>query len=155
MKFKRPILSEANTKKTANLYDLIHLAMLSKQAHWNVVGVGFRSIHLELDEIYAAVQSGVDEVAERIAALGVAPDGRAASVAKQSRLEDLDVGFHSVAATVTSVADLMKKADAELRKAIEGLDDLDLISQDLLIGIAATLEKHLWMLQTQEVGTKG
>ena len=89
--FKRDILSgETNDEVTTllqhNLVNLIDLALLMKQAHWNVVGPNFRSIHLHLDEIIEAVRAGSDEVAERVTTLGVAPDGRAQTVAENSEL---------------------------------------------------------------------
>jgi starvation-inducible DNA-binding protein len=63
------------------LIDLIDLAMAAKQAHWNVCGPGFRSLHLHLDEIASVVRDLADDMAERAVALGASPDGRPASVA--------------------------------------------------------------------------
>ena len=55
--FKRDILSDKNNDKVSgllqqNLVNLIDLALLLKQAHWNVVGPNFRSIHLQLDFVF-------------------------------------------------------------------------------------------------------
>lgn len=153
--FKRDILqSETNEKVTAllqhNLTNLIDLALLSKQAHWNVFGPNFRSIHLQLDEIIATVRDASDEVAERIAALGVPADGRASTVAQDSELADYPRDFVEVQKTITLVADAMKTTIDHLRIAIEKLGDLDPISEDMLISISGPLEKHLWMVQAQE-----
>jgi starvation-inducible DNA-binding protein len=49
--------------------------------HWNVVGPRFRSVHLHLDNVVTTARQYSDTVAERAAALGVNPDGRAAGVA--------------------------------------------------------------------------
>jgi hypothetical protein len=38
------------------LVDLVDLALVGKQAHWNVTGPRFRSIHLHLDEVVAAAR---------------------------------------------------------------------------------------------------
>ena len=35
----------------ASLVDLVDLSLIGKQAHWNVIGKNFRSIHLQLDEL--------------------------------------------------------------------------------------------------------
>lgn len=153
--FKRDILqSETNEKVTAllqhNLTNLIDLALLSKQAHWNVFGPNFRSIHLQLDEIIATVRDASDEVAERIAALGVPADGRASTVSQDSELADYPRDFVEVQKTITLVADAMKTTIDHLRIAIEKLGDLDPISEDMLISISGPLEKHLWMVQAQE-----
>ncbi len=153
--FKRDILQgKDNEKVTAalqsNLTNLIDLALLMKQAHWNVVGPNFRSIHLQLDEIIVTARAASDEVAERIAALGVAADGRSSTVAESSELEAYPGEFVKVQDTITRVADAVKTTIDSLRTAIEKLGDLDPISQDMLIGISGPMEKHLWMLQAQE-----
>jgi len=47
----------------ATLAELIDLTLIGKQAHWNVVGPNFRSIHLQLDEIVDAARLSSDRVA--------------------------------------------------------------------------------------------
>ena len=84
--FKRDILQDETTAEVTallqdNLTNLIDLALLMKQAHWNVVGPNFRSIHLQLDEIIDSVRAGSDEVAERIVTLGIPADGRVSTIA--------------------------------------------------------------------------
>lgn len=156
MKFKRAVLDESAAKKTVNLlqgclFDLTDLALQGKQAHWNVVGANFRPVHLQLDEIIESAREASDEVAERISTLGISADGRSASIAKHSRLEVFPDGFHSASTTVTTFSDRLAKAIGGMREAIDALAEVDPVSQDLLIGVTAGLEKHLWMLQTQEV----
>jgi starvation-inducible DNA-binding protein len=153
---KRDILrSDLQAKTTAllqtNLVNMIDLALLLKQAHWNVLGPNFRSIHLQLDEIIASVRAASDEIAERITTLGVPADGRAATVAQESDLQAYERDFQRVPDTVSAVADALKTTVDGLRAAIDQLGDLDPVSEDLCIGISAELEKHLWMVQSQEV----
>ncbi len=154
--FKRDILTgETNSQVTAilqhNLVNLIDLALLMKQAHWNVVGPNFRSIHLQLDEIIVTARDASDTVAERISTLGIAPDGRADTVAKASDLSQYPRDFVKVPETITLVADALKSTVDSLRSAIDKLGDLDPVTEDLCIGIAAPLEKYLWMVQAQEI----
>lgn len=132
------------------LYDLIDLSLQGKEAHWNVIGPGFRSIHLQLDEIIEASRAASDDVAERIATLGVAAVGGAAGIAKESRLEGYPAGLQCVEATVSCYADRLANCISELRNGIDAVGNLDPISEDLLIGVSAVLEKHLWMIQAQE-----
>ena len=153
--FKRQILDGNNLDKTTtllqqSLVDLVDLALLLKQAHWNVIGHNFRSVHLQLDEIIATVRTASDEVAERMSALGISPDGRAETVAQQSNVARYPDSFQDVSSTVTTVADAMQTTIEGIRQAIEKLGDLDPISEDMMIGISGPLEKHLWMVQAQE-----
>lgn len=153
--FQRNILkpdtgSEVAALLQSNLVNLIDLALLLKQAHWNVIGRDFRSVHLQLDEIIESVRDASDEVAERSSTLGFPPDGRSATVAQATELQSYPADFQQTSETVGMVADAMKTAIDALRSAIGKLGDLDPISEDLCISIAASLEKHLWMLQAQE-----
>lgn len=153
--FKRQLLSTDVTDKVtailqSNLTNLIDLALLMKQAHWNVIGKNFRSVHLQLDEIIATTRDASDDVAERIAALGVAADGRSATVAQDSELMSYAEDFVRVDETVERVANAMKTTLDALRAGISELGELDPVSEDLLIAIAGPMEKHLWMLQAQE-----
>ena len=154
--FKREILSgKINEEVTCllqqNLVNLIDLTLLMKQAHWNVVGANFRSIHLQLDDIIEDVRAGSDAVAERVTTLGVSPDGRGQTVAEKSDLAAYPREFVKVSDTIGHVADAVKSTIETLRSSIERLGDLDPITEDMCIGISAGLEKHLWMLQAQEI----
>lgn len=153
--FRRRLLKAESTGKVAttlqhNLANMIDLALLLKQAHWNVVGTNFRSVHLQLDEIIDTVRSASDEIAERISAIGVAPDGRSGTITQESDLVSYPPQFVTVEETLERTADAMKVTIDGLRAAIDRLGDVDPISEDLLIGIAGPMEKHLWMLQAQE-----
>src|SRR5665811_1473294 len=64
-----------------SLVELIDLSLQAKHYHWTVTGQEFRGVHLQLDEITDQVRLWYDDVAERLATLDVAPDGRLATVA--------------------------------------------------------------------------
>lgn len=131
------------------LADLVDLSLVAKQSHWTLVGRGFRSIHLQLDEVVDAVRLFSDDVAERAVTIGIVPDGRAASVAATSAIaphpdgwiKDTDVIDYFVTALTTVIG--------RLRHGIDVAGEADVVSQDLLIGITAALEKHLWMFQAE------
>lgn len=154
--FKRLILSEDDTKTAVTtlqkrLVDLIDLALQLKQAHWTVVGQNFRTVHLQLDEILVDVRNGSDDVAERISTLGIAPDGLAKTVAGEATLKQMEVKFDCAKATITIVADMLKTTISGLRESIEIVGEIDPISEDILIQLSGSLEKHLWMVQAQEM----
>lgn len=75
------------------LVDLIDLALVAKQVHWNVTGPRFRSVHLQLDEVVTSARTHSDVVAERASALGVSPDGRAGTVADSSAIKAVPEGW--------------------------------------------------------------
>jgi starvation-inducible DNA-binding protein len=137
------------TALQATLADLIDLSLIAKQAHWNVVGTDFRSVHLQLDELVATTRRYVDEVAERASAIGVSPRGTAAVVAGDSGLPDYPTGWRADRDTVESIAATLTTAIERLRPRIDETDKTDPVTQDLLITVAAALEKAHWMWQAQ------
>ena len=48
---------------------------MGKQLHWNITGEGFRSLHLYLDDVVDIAREASDEIAERMRALQVVPNG--------------------------------------------------------------------------------
>jgi len=133
----------------ATLVELIDLSLLGKQAHWNVVGPQFRSVHLELDEIVDFARLSSDRVAERIATIGAAPDGRAETVSTGSELPPFPAGFVPATETVQRVTNAMDTVAGRMRQRILAIGDADPVSQDILIGTTDELEKAAWMLRSQ------
>ena len=81
------------TELQALLADLIDLSLQGKQAHWNVVGPFFQSVHVQLDNIVDDARMWADEVAERKVTIDIAAaEGQPGDVAAQSRLEPLPQG---------------------------------------------------------------
>jgi starvation-inducible DNA-binding protein len=109
----------------ATLVDLIDLALQAKQAHWNVTGPNFRSVHLQLDEMMTEYRAWSDVVAERIVAI---------------------VGDHDV---IGLFVERLEAAAQAFRDRMDRLGDTDPVSQDTLIEIVAGIEKQLWMVRTQ------
>ncbi len=133
----------------STLVDLLGLSLIAKQAHWNVVGPRFRSIHLQLDEVVDTARTYSDTVAERAAALGVSPDGRAATIAETCGVAGPKEGWVQEADVVRLMVEALATAVSRLRERIETTEGSDLVTQDLMIQITAALEKALWMFQAE------
>jgi starvation-inducible DNA-binding protein len=131
------------------LVDLIDLSLIAKQAHWNVVGTNFRSVHLQLDELVATARQYVDDVAERASALGVAPNGTAAIVRDGSGLPGYPLGWQSDRDTIEHVVGTLSALIGRLRPRIEETEKTDLVTQDMLIAITGAVEEAHWMWQAQ------
>jgi starvation-inducible DNA-binding protein len=147
-------LPEADRKTTGAvlqgaLVELIDLSLIGKQAHWNVVGRNFRSLHLQLDELVTIARNYVDLVAERAAAIGVSPNGMASTVAETSKATGFPEGWTSDTDTISAMTALLGDLIKRMRLRIDETDKADLVTQDLLIGLTAELEKQYWMWQAQ------
>ena len=133
----------------ATLAELIDLSLQGKQAHWTVRGPNFRPLHEHLDELVTDVRGWYDDVAERLAALDVAPDGRITTVASSSTLQPLVSGWLADGEVVRMFEARLGTIATALGERIDRLAEPDAVSQDLLIGIAHGIEKHRWMFAAQ------
>jgi len=147
-------LSPADKEITGNalqaaLVDLVDLSLIAKQAHWNVVGSNFRSVHLQLDELVSTARTYVDEVAERANAIGISPNGKAKTIVESSGMREYPDNWQSVESTIENIVNILAEAIRRMRKRIDETDKSDLVTQDLFIEITHELEKAHWMWQAQ------
>jgi len=133
----------------ASLVELIDLSLTAKQAHWNVIGTHFRSVHLQLDELVSIAREHADDVAERAAALGVSPNGKARTVVEHSGVREFPDGWRADTDVVADITAVLGDLIQRLRTRIDETDKTDLVTQDLLITITQRLEKAHWMWQAQ------
>ncbi len=131
------------------MVDLIDLSLIAKQAHWNVIGPSFRSVHLALDELVTTAGDFTDSSAERATAVGVSPDGRAATVVESSSAMGFPEGWQQDAAVIEIIVANLAAVITRLRARIEETGKADPVTQDLFLGIAARLEQLHWMWQAQ------
>jgi starvation-inducible DNA-binding protein len=133
------------------LTSLIAFGLIVKQLHWNIIGPGFRPIHLHLDEIYEDVLEATDTVAERLSATGSSPSGCVHFIATNTDLKDPEEGFirdeHVLALACLRILETI----GLVRDQLQIIETVDTVSADLLHQILAKLEKQHWMLQAQRV----
>ncbi|TVL92665.1 Dps family protein [Streptomyces sp. SAJ15] len=133
------------------LVDLVDLSLVAKQVHWTVVGPRFRSVHLQLDEVVATARQHADIVAERASAIGVAPDGRAETVAKTSGIDTVKDGWSKDTEAVRTLVAALHAVIGRMRQRIDATAEPDPVTQDILIGLTRDLEKHHWMFNAENV----
>jgi starvation-inducible DNA-binding protein len=126
--------------------DLQALAVDGKQAHWHVRGANFQAVHELLDVIVAHAQDYADMAAERVVALGLPIDARIQTVGSKTTTPKLEAGFQQSDATIAAVIAGIDATLVTVRTAIDELEELDAVSQDVVIEIARGLEKDRWFL---------
>jgi starvation-inducible DNA-binding protein len=131
------------------LVELIALSLAGKQLHWNAYGREFVTLHRHLDHLVEEWRELEDVVAERSAAIGMAPDGSAAAVIELGDLRPLEPGFTEVGQAVERLCPQLAEVAARVRRRAELLGELDLVSQDVVLDVVRKLEEQLWMLRAQ------
>lgn len=148
-----PGLDEGTAAKVVDilaqrLVGTIDLQLVLKHVHWNVVGREFLTVHEMLDEHVEAVREMTDAIAERIATLGGEPNGNSGSVVDKRTWADypllrapIDQHLHELDKVYAGVIE-------DHRSAITNTGDLDVVTEDLLIGQAAKLEMFQWFVRS-------
>ena len=133
--FKASDVLAGNLQKV--LTDVTALSLVGKQLHWNITGEGFRSLHLFL------------EIAERMRALQVVPNGLPEVVAQRNTLPTVpetliktddaeELAVAAINATVGTMRDVHEKVDAE-----------DSASADILNDYIRRFEQQAWFIRSQ------
>ena len=115
--------------------------------HWNVRGPGFFALHAAFEAQYNELFVAVDEIAERIRALGALAPGGLANLAKLSGMVEIaeDVAAEAM---VGHLANANEKVIESLKKAREAASSAgDDETEDLMIARTQAHEKAVWMLK--------
>lgn len=115
--------------------------------HWNVTGPHFRSLHLLFEEQYLELRDAVDEIAERIRALGPMAPGSYRELSHLASVVDSDgapEAMEMVRRLIEGHEVVLRTAGAVARSAEAASDP---VSLDLATRRMAIHEKTVWMLR--------
>ena len=130
------------------LADTYTLYLTTHNFHWNVTGPMFNTLHVMFMEQYTELWNSLDEIAERIRALGVVAPGSFSEFAKLTVIKEsegspnatemikqLVAGQEAVTKTARSIFPIVDKAGDE--------PTADLLTQRMQVH-----EKNAWMLRS-------
>ncbi|WP_271783823.1 DNA starvation/stationary phase protection protein Dps [Aquimarina algiphila] len=130
------------------LADTIDLNSQVKQAHWNVKGSNFYTLHQMFDEFASETLEFIDIIAERITALGGVAEGGVVTVSRKTRLESSLGNFQVEESVVKELSLKYQQLSSSTREAINFSEDLrDAATADLFTEVVRGLDKTLWMLE--------
>ncbi len=129
------------------LADSYVLQLKTQNYHWNVTGPHFSALHVMFQAQYEALFATVDDLAERLRALGEKAPGSFAAFATLAQLKE-ETGNPDAMTMVKNLANdhetLAADADAVLKAATEVGDDA---TGDLAIARMQAHQKTAWMLK--------
>jgi len=130
------------------LVQALDLERHAKQAHWNVRGPNFRTLHELFDEIAQQAEDASDLLAERLVALGGTADGRASTVAGRSTLPDYPLDASAGPAHVEALSRSIAAFGALARDAIDQSAEWgDADTADVFTEVSRDLDKTLWLVE--------
>lgn len=141
----------SNTKVTDALKqclaDTYTLYLKTQNYHWNVTGQHFKGLHALFEEQYTELAAAVDELAERIRALGEKAPGSYREFSKLASVEEAAGNEDAKTMLSTLKSDHLKVVQT-LTKTVQAAEsEEDEGTIDLLGGRIATHQKHAWMLE--------
>ncbi len=139
----------------ALLVDVIDLGLQAKQAHWNIHGRMFREIHALLDDLAEDAGNDADALAERCLALGVAADGRVSTLVRDSHLVSFTGGRIDDHRVVDLIVARLPAVSEVGRSRVGQLGEFYLVSQYLVNGVLAGIEKKLWFFEAHRPAETG
>ena len=148
---------KSNTKTTmaallnARLADTIDLALMTKQAHWNLRGRQFIAVHEMLDGFRTEIDGHVDTIAERVVQLGGVVFGTTQAVVQGSKLKAYPTDLVSVEDHIAALEERYGDLANSTRAAIGTSDEAgDADTADIFTAFSRSLDKALWFLEAHE-----
>jgi starvation-inducible DNA-binding protein len=130
------------------LADSYALYLKTHNFHWNVEGPRFRDLHLMFEEQYTELAGAVDQIAERIRALGQYAPGSFGQFSRLASIKDAE-GVPKAEEMVKQLAADHETVEKTIRSALPAAQRAgDEVTVGLLVERLAVHEKTAWMLHS-------
>jgi starvation-inducible DNA-binding protein len=141
---------ESITMLNKSLACAADLQMQLKQAHWNVKGMQFISLHKLFDDLHEQVEEHADTIAERIMALGGTAFGTLQSAVENTQLRKYPIDIFAAKDHLEHLTHNFAIFGELARNNIKDAEEFsDMGTSDLYIDLARMLDKNLWFLEAQ------
>ncbi len=130
------------------LADSYKMLLKIQNYHWNVVGGKFFMVHKMTEEQYNELFKAIDEIAERVRAIGYLTPATFAEFDKLSTIKDGDMQLGEDEMLADLVASHIAVAHTAKAVALKADEYHDLATADLLTKRIGVHEKSAWLLQS-------
>lgn len=141
-----------NVAKVLNtiLADETVLYQKTRNFHWNVQGPRFNDLHEFFEEHYNELETIIDDVAERVRAVGVYATGTLKEFAQLTRVNETPNTYPSaeemLQELLTDHETIIQNLRADIKRVGEEYNDVG--TEDFLTGLLTTHEKNAWMIRS-------
>ncbi|MGO1243081.1 MAG: Dps family protein [Sphingobacterium sp.] len=120
-----------------------------RNAHWNVEGPDFHAQHLFFEELYGELEETIDEIAERIRAIGHYAVGTMKEFLELSQLDEMRYTKSDSQGFIKELLGDYESIITFVREQLDvvGEDHKDAGTEDFLVAIIEKHEKTAWMLR--------
>ncbi|WP_163652301.1 DNA starvation/stationary phase protection protein [Listeria sp. PSOL-1] len=119
------------------------------QIHWYMRGKNFFTLHEKMDDLYSEFGEQMDEVAERLIAIGGAPFSTLKEFLENASVEEAPyTKKKTMEELIEMLVGTLKLLRDEYQQGIELTDkEGDDVTNDMLIAFKNSIDKHIWMYQ--------
>ncbi|MEM7491891.1 MAG: DNA starvation/stationary phase protection protein [Pseudomonadota bacterium] len=144
---------EARGKLAKDVLEILsssYVLMVKTQGvHWNISGPMFKSVHDLTEEQYDDLFEAIDDIAERIRALGLRAPMTYEEMAEMTEIQPFTKSLLSAGQMIQALAADNEVLATHLAKAAKSAADIgDPASEDLFVERLRKHEKFAWMLRT-------
>jgi starvation-inducible DNA-binding protein len=147
-------ISEKNLSQVAGVLNIVLadeyvLYTKTRNAHWNIQGPNFMELHKFFEGQYEALDTIIDDVAERVRALGHFSLGALKDFLEVTRISEDEHNFSNAKQIIQTLLSDHESIIGNLRKEITEVSETysDLGTADFLTGLMEQHEKIAWMLR--------
>lgn len=136
------------------LADSYLLYLKTQNYHWNVTGRMFQPLHTLFEEQYTDLAEAVDEIAERIRALGEFAPGSFSAFSKVTSVKE-ETSIPTAEEMIHNLVVGNEVVITTAREIISLCDDVeDDVTVDLMVERMQVHEKNAWMLRSMITNSK-
>ncbi len=147
-------ITQKNTNKVAEclnqlLADEHVLYIKTRNAHWNVEGPDFLSMHEFFEELYKGIEKVIDDMAERIRTIGHYAEGSLEDFLKLTHLTEKKRAGNKSKDFIALLLEDHNSIIIKMRENIDKISDEwnDEGTADFITGVMKTHEKWAWLLR--------
>ncbi len=147
-----PLAGDAERAKSVKLLQQVTVDLLAlfndyKQAHWNLNGPLYISLHEYYQEYADYYRKYADIFAERALSLGYSVDGRYATIAKTSTIPDPPAGYQTDNESLKMLIDRVTVLQKQVYESIRATNESDPPTSNKFQDLAYGVDKNLWQLR--------
>lgn len=130
------------------LADSSLLYMMLRNFHWNVTGPQFHALHTMFEEQYTELITAIDEIAERIRAIGHPAPGTFSEYLEYGSVKEV-AGVPDAEQMIRHLAEAHETLVETIRKVFPHTEEIhDEVTADMMIARMQVHDKAAWMLRS-------
>lgn len=146
LEFDKAVQEESIRVLNSHLTDFLNLALMTKQAHWNMRGTNFIAVHEMLDPFNEKLLEYADTLAERVVQMGGTAYGTAEIIVAETSFDAYPTDIFQTDEHLRELIKRYAMAANNVRADIDA-NKADAATIDILTAAVEDLDKYVWFME--------